>query len=396
MYRDLIAVTNRHLCSRPFTEQITRVCKLHPKALILREKDLPEEEYFSLARQVKEICEQFKVPFIPHFYPAVARELGCDRLHLPLPLLLENPKVVSDFHTVGTSIHSVSEAVEAEKRIASLEGERKSFNKGKRDSEFKLESKTGELRNNTAFIDAMTEDWNRFLSVVQTDKEGNRLNIIKVDGVDSADEKVIGKRLQEIAKNATTGGLYTQVGELYGFPIKVVSERILKEGLEFTDNRFVVEGNYKYTYNNGHLAMADPLAAARNFLNAMERIPSIIDQYKAKNEVLEMEIPQLQEIAGKVWKKEDELKQLKSELAALDRKIQLELAPPTPEVAEKENEGQQLKPEAEDVRNRQAQYPENAPPQIRSPADSIVANHVIIGRPGLYAKEETRFKGLKI
>lgn len=88
MYRDLIAVTNRHLCSRPFTEQITRVCKLHPKALILREKDLPEEEYFSLARQVKEICEQFKVPFIPHFYPAVARELGCDRLHLPLPLLL--------------------------------------------------------------------------------------------------------------------------------------------------------------------------------------------------------------------------------------------------------------------------------------------------------------------
>lgn len=61
-----------------------------------------------------------------------------------------------------------------------------------------------------------------------------------------------------------------------------------------------------------------------------------------------MEIPQLQEIAGKVWKKEDELKQLKSELAALDRKIQLELAPPTPEVAEKENEGQQLKPEAED------------------------------------------------
>ena len=283
-----------------------------------------------------------------------------------------------------------------EKRIASLEGERKSFNKGKRDSEFKLESKTGELRNNTAFIDAMTEDWNRFLSVAQTDREGNRLNIIKVDGVDSADEKVIGKRLQEIAKNATTGGLYTQVGELYGFPIKVVSERILKEGLEFTDNRFVVEGNYKYTYNNGHLAMADPMAAARNFLNAMERIPSIIDQYKAKNEVLEMEIPQLQEIAGKVWKKEDELKQLKSELAALDRKIQLELAPPTPEVAEKENEGQQLKPEAEDVRNRQAQYPENAPPQIRSPADSIVANHVIIGRPGLYAKEETRFKGLKI
>ena len=41
------------------------------------------------------------------------------------------------------------------------------------------------------------------------------------------------------------------------------------------------------------------------------------------------DIPQLQEIAGKVWKKEDELKQLKSELSALDRKIQLELSPKT-------------------------------------------------------------------
>ena len=282
-----------------------------------------------------------------------------------------------------------------DKRIASLEGERKSFNKGKRDSEFKLESKTGELRNNTAFIDAMTEDWNRFLSVVQTDKEGSRLNLVKVDGVDSTDEKVLGKRLQEIAKNATTGGLYKAVGELYGFPIKVVSERILKEGLEFTDNRFVVEGNYKYTYNNGHLAMADPIAAARNFLNALERIPSIIDQYKAKNEVLEKEIPQLLEIAGKVWKKEDELKQLKSELAALDRKIQLELAPPTPEAAEKEKDGQKIKPVSEGVRNVPLQHTGESP-QIRSPSGNFITDRVIIGRPGLYAKDENRPKGLKI
>ena len=221
-----------------------------------------------------------------------------------------------------------------EKKIASLEGERKSFNKGKRDSEFKLESKTSELRNNTAVVEAMTEDWDKFLAAAKTDKEGNRLNTVKVDGINSTDEKVIGKRLQEIAKNATTGGLYKPVGEIYGFPIKVVSERMLKEGLEFTDNRFVVEGNYKYTYNNGHIAMADPVAAARNFLNALEKIPSTIDQYKAKNEVLEREIPQLREIAGKVWKKEDDLKRLKSDLAALDRKIQLELTPPAQETVE--------------------------------------------------------------
>lgn len=76
--------------------------------------------------------------------------------------------------------------------------------------------------------------------------------------------------------------------------------------------------------------------------------PSTIDQYRAKNEVLEKEIPQLQEIAGKVWKKEDDLKQLKSELAALDRKIQLELAPPTPEVPQQTEDGQKVQGHHED------------------------------------------------
>ncbi len=243
-----------------------------------------------------------------------------------------------------------------EKRIASLEGERKSFGKGKRESELKLESKTGELRNNTAVIEAMTEDWNRFVAVSETGKDGNRLNPVKVDGLDSSDEKTIGKCLQEISRNATTGGLYTRVGELYGFPVKVVSERMLKDGLEFTDNRFVIEGNYKYTYNNGHLAMADPVAAAHNFLNALEKIPSTIEQYRTKNEVLEKEIPQLREIAGKVWKKEDELKLLKSELAALDRKIQLELSPASGQDVPENTENANVRQEAvlQDSPNRKS------------------------------------------
>ena len=257
----------------------------------------------------------------------------------------------SEYMAILSGNTDLLDKAKLEKRIASLEGERKSFNKGKRESELKLECKTGELRNNQATIAAMTEDWEKFTAAAQIDKEGNRLNLLKIDGLDSTDEKEIGKRLQEIAKNAATGGQYKRIGELYGFPIEVVSEPTLRDGLEFTDNRFVVAGNYRYNYNNGHLAMADTHAAATNFLNALEKIPGIIDQYKKKNEVLEQEIPQLQAIAGKKWKKEDELKQLKSKLAALDRKIQLELAPPTPEAVGKEKNGQEIKPVTEIVRN---------------------------------------------
>ena len=282
----------------------------------------------------------------------------------------------SEYMAILSGNTDLLDKAKLEKKIASLEGERKSFNKGRRETERKLESKTAALSDYAEKAKGMTEDWDKFTAAAQTDKDGNRLNPIRVDGLEQTDEKSIGKRLQEIAKNATTGGQYKRVGELYGFPIKVVSERTLKEGLEFIDNRFVIEGNYKYTYNNGHLAMADTHAAATNFLNALERIPGIIDQYKEKIATLEREIPQLQEIAGKTWKKEDELKQLKSELAALDRKIQLELAPPTPESTEENRQGSEKK--------QTEQQPE-------SPHADFVRSHLVIGRPGL-----TEPKGIKL
>ena len=255
----------------------------------------------------------------------------------------------SEYMAILSGNTDLLDKAKLEKKIASLEGERKSFNRGKRDSEWKLEGKTKELADNKAVIAAMTEDWEKFTAAAKTDRDGNRLNPIRIDGLSTTDEKAIGRKLQEIAKNATTGGQYLQIGELYGFPIKVVSERMICDGRETIDNRFVIEGHYKYKYNNGHLAMADTHAAAVNFLNALERIPAIIRQYEEKNEVLEREIPQLQEIAGKTWKKEDELKLLKSDLAALDRKIQLELAPKQEPVLEdggKEKESQKESPHA--------------------------------------------------
>ena len=153
--------------------------------------------------------------------------------------------------------------------------------------------------------------------------------------------EVIGKHLQTMAENEDTGGQYKRIGELYGFPIKIVSERSFENGLPFVDNRFLIEGNYKYQYNYGHIAKSDPIAAASNFLNALQKIPGYIEQYESRCKTLEKEIPQLQEIADKTWKKEDELKGLKTELAALDRKIQLELSSPQQPSAEKENKTQE-------------------------------------------------------
>ena len=219
-----------------------------------------------------------------------------------------------------------------EKKVASLEGERKSFNRGKRDSELKLKSKSEELDGNRTILKGMTADYDKFMSQAKKDMDGNILNLITLNGLESNNLEVIGKQLQRMAKTERTDGEYKEIGAIYGFPIKVVSETNFESGLPFVDNRFVVEGHYKYQYNNGHLAKSDPIAAANNFVNALQKIQGYIEQYDSRCKALEKEIPQLEEIAGKTWKKEDELKGLKAELAALDRKIQLELAPSTPDI----------------------------------------------------------------
>lgn len=235
----------------------------------------------------------------------------------------------SEYMAILSGNTDLLDKAKLEKKVASLEGERKSFNKGKRDSETKLQSKTSELGNNKASLKGMTEDYGKFMGKAKKDKDGNILNLITLDGVASTNLEVIGKHLQMLAEKETTGGQYKRIGEIYGFPVKIVSETSFENGLPFVDNRFLVEGNYKYQYNYGHIAKSDPIAAANNFLNALQKIPSYIEQYGSRCKALEKEIPQLEEIAGKTWKKEEELKGLKAELAALDRKIQLELAPPT-------------------------------------------------------------------
>ena len=77
-----------------------------------------------------------------------------------------------------------------------------------------------------------------------------------------------------------------------------------------------------------------------NFVNALEKIPGIIAQYENRTAKLKADVPQLEAIISKTWGKKDELKQLKSELAALDRKIIAELAP-----KHDENDGSEVKQE---------------------------------------------------
>lgn len=112
---DLICITNRKLCSNNLLDQIEMIASAHPKAIVLREKDLSEKEYEQLARQVMQICQKHGTQCILHSFSNVATTLGATAVHMPLPLLQKmTPQEKSHFQIIGASCHSLEEAKEAQ------------------------------------------------------------------------------------------------------------------------------------------------------------------------------------------------------------------------------------------------------------------------------------------
>ena len=50
--------------------------------------------------------------------------------------------------------------------------------------------------------------------------------------------------------------------------------------------------------------MINIVAEATVFLNALDRIPKLMEQYRMENEKLEKDLPTLREVVGGMWKKE--------------------------------------------------------------------------------------------
>lgn len=93
----LICVTNRKLCKGyekygfdAFYDRISEIVNMkqdiRPASIILREKDLSEEEYREVAKRLKTICDRAGVVFCAHNYALVAEELGTPA-HFPLHVL---------------------------------------------------------------------------------------------------------------------------------------------------------------------------------------------------------------------------------------------------------------------------------------------------------------------
>ncbi len=233
----------------------------------------------------------------------------------------------SEYMAILSGNTDLLEKAKLEKRVMALESEKKTFVSDKLRTKSILEAAERDLEKNEKFINSIRQDHSRFESVVKRDADGKAINDLKVFDLKSREEKDMGAYLQYLSNTADTGGAYKKVGEIYGFPVSVITSYPETDGRISRQNRFVVEGeNWKYRHNNGILAMSDTHAAATSFLKALEHIPNIIKQYESKNVKLCNDIDLLKASAGREWGKEDELKRIKSELAAIERRISNQLS----------------------------------------------------------------------
>lgn len=113
-YKHTIVITNRHLVQGDFLKQLEKVTKLHPHALILREKDLTDDAYESLAKKVFDLCKREDITFFLHTKIEIARKIGCQNIHLSIPVLkglseTEKKVLTEDFCEISISCHSMED-----------------------------------------------------------------------------------------------------------------------------------------------------------------------------------------------------------------------------------------------------------------------------------------------
>ncbi len=107
----IICVTDRKSCKEDFLTRIEKIASAKPDRIIFRDKDCSYEDYIRTASEILETGNRYGVPC--SMYRSFDR---FSDVHMTMPALRSiNPKDIDSARFAGVSVHSVNEAVEAEK-----------------------------------------------------------------------------------------------------------------------------------------------------------------------------------------------------------------------------------------------------------------------------------------
>ncbi len=232
----------------------------------------------------------------------------------------------SEYVAILSGNTELLEKAKLEKRITVLESEKHAFNRNQSISRARYDYLVSTSDSNKDIVVRIEEDLKKFNEKVRFDTDGNKLNPIIIKGVDGSDPKLIGAKLLEIKAKVRSAGESLPIGSLYGFPIFVMTDPFRTSPSDSYQNIFYIEGlsRIRYKYNSGYIA-SDPNLATLNFLNALEKMPIMIEKYNNEIDKSSKDIIIFNNIVNERWKGEFDLNELKAELLTLTRRIQSSL-----------------------------------------------------------------------
>lgn len=226
----------------------------------------------------------------------------------------------AEYIAILSGNNDLLERAKIENKIVQIESEKNLFFKDKSSAAGNLENIKKSIDNNKKILNIFLKDKEALESKIQFDKNGTRINAIKIIDFISSDTDKIGEKIISIFKtNKSVEPV--KIGELYGFDCYVQCKNT--ENMLFIKSS-VDTSNLKYTYNNGVPNIDNPSLAARYFLNAICKVEKLSKDYSEQIMKHENEIPLYDEIIKKGWpeEKEKKLQELKTEIKRLDDKIQ--------------------------------------------------------------------------
>lgn len=111
----VIAITNRTLAPSNYWDQLEQIAASDVDFIVLREKDLSEEDYTDYATQLLRLCNAHQKTCILSHFGKVAIRLHIPRFQCSLEYLESHSSLLFYMKTLGVSVHNVAEAVKAER-----------------------------------------------------------------------------------------------------------------------------------------------------------------------------------------------------------------------------------------------------------------------------------------
>lgn len=111
----VMAITNRKLATTNYWDQLEQITASDVDAIVLREKDLSEEEYVEYAKKALRLCNMHDKTCILHHFGKAAVRLHIPRFQCSLEYLETHSSLLYYMKTLGVSVHTPEEAARAEK-----------------------------------------------------------------------------------------------------------------------------------------------------------------------------------------------------------------------------------------------------------------------------------------